>query len=188
MTTQQPAVTPATLWWMPLIRGIILIIFGLMMFAWGRGVTLLLLIQFFGAYWLVGGVFDLFEGIMGRTEGSRIWSVISAIISIVAGFFVMGHPIISGLIASTYIVYFMGFAAIVVGVIQIFAGREKGQRSWGRRIRGVFLGVFYIIFGVIVVFNPVMTQVVIITLLQLWALVAGISSVVAAIALRRSTS
>lgn len=188
MTTQQPTVSPATLWWMPLTRGIILIIFGLMMFAWGRGATLLLLIQFFGAYWLVGGVFDLIEGIMGRTEGSRLWGIIGAFVSIVAGFFVMGHPIISGLIASTYIVYFMGVAAVVVGVIQIFAGRDKEQRSWGHRIRSVFLGVFYIIFGVIVVLNPVMTQVVIISLLQIWALVAGISSVAAAIALRRSTT
>lgn len=47
----------AKLWWMPLVRGILLILFGLLMHA-QPAATLVSLIIFLGAYWLVGGVFD----------------------------------------------------------------------------------------------------------------------------------
>ena len=50
MTIKQPIIAPAALWWMPLVRGILLIGFGLMMFVWGAGATRLPLIQFLGAY------------------------------------------------------------------------------------------------------------------------------------------
>ena len=182
METKQSLVAPATLWWMPLARGILLVIFGLMMFAWGRGATLMAVIQFLGAYWLVGGIFDLFEGAIGRPEGSRIWMIVSAIVSIAAGFFVMGHPIISGLIAGTYLTFIMGFAALVVGVIHILSGRDK-KRFWG----GTVLGIFYSIFGVAVIFNPLVTQAMIIRLLPYWALIAGASAIVAAFKVRGTT-
>ncbi len=168
METKQSLVAPGTLWWMPLVRGILLVIFGLMMFAWGRGATLLGVIQFLGAYWLVGGIFDLFEGFVGRPEGSRIWMIVSAVVSMAAGFFVLGHPIVSGLVIGTYLTFIMGFAAAAVGVIHIFSGSKK-KRFWG----GTVLGIFYTIFGVAIVFNPLVTQAVILLLLPYWAIIAG---------------
>ena len=177
MEKQQSAVEAATTWWMPLARGIMLIVFGILMFALGRGVTLIALIQFMGAYWLLGGIIDLFDGVVGRTENrSRIWMIVSAVISIAAGFFVMSHPIISGIFASQYLVLFMGIAAIFVGIAHIFSGRGKGRSIWG-----VVLGILYTIFGVTVVFNPVVTAAVIVAALPFWALIAGASSIMTAL-------
>ncbi len=179
METKQPLVDPTTLWWMPFVRGILLVIFGLMMFAWGRGATLLAVIQFLGAYWLVGGIFDLFEGFVGRPEGSRIWMIVSAVVSMAAGFFVLGHPIVSGLIVGTYLTFIMGFAAVVVGVIHIFSGSNK-KRFWG----GTVLGILYTLFGVAVIFNPLVTQAVIVLVLPFWAFIAGASAILAAMRVR----
>ncbi|MCB0044501.1 MAG: HdeD family acid-resistance protein [Caldilineaceae bacterium] len=170
------------LWWMPLVRGILLILFGLFMFAW-PGATLISLVVFIGAYWLVGGVFDLVEGIIGHTDRSRMWMILSGIISILAGFFVMGRPIIAGVITGAVWVYITGFMAIVIGVMQIFAGRD-GDWSWG----GFFLGILSIIFGLIIIFNPLLTEAMLILILPIWAIVAGIFAIVAAFTLRGQAS
>lgn len=176
MTTQQEA--RASFWWMSLVRGILLIVFGLMMLSW-PGRSLLVLIQVMGAYWLVGGVFDLVEGIVGRPERSRLWMILGGVLSMIAGFLVMGHPVISGLMASTFLVYFMGIAALAVGITQILAGRE-GKRSLGSLI----LGILTVIFGVIVLLNPLVTQAVIILVLPFWALTAGVLGIVTSLILR----
>ena len=79
-------------WWLPFVRGILLVLFGVIMLVMGRGVTLIAAIQFLGAYWLAGGVLDLFESVLGQSEGSRVRMAISALFSIVAGFVVLSYP------------------------------------------------------------------------------------------------
>ena len=66
----------ASLWWVPLIRGILLILFGILMLA-QPGVTLLNVIWFMGIYWLVDGIFGLVEGIRGHAKRSYLWMFIS---------------------------------------------------------------------------------------------------------------
>ena len=167
----------AKLWWMPLVRGILLILFGLLMHA-QPAATLVSLIIFLGAYWLVGGVFDLVEGIMGRTGKARVWIVISGILSIFAGFILMHQPIISGLALGTFWTYTIGFIVIVAGSMHLFAGRS-GSWSWS----SFFMGILYILFGILIVINPFITQATVIWLLPFWAIVAGIFSFFAAFAL-----
>lgn len=170
------------LWWMLALRGALLLIFGIMMFTWGRGTTLSLLIQTLGAYWLVGGLIDLFQGILGKTEKPRFWAIGGGVVSMVAGFFVMGHPIITGLFAGFYLTYFMGIAAAVVGLAQIIDGKD-GERSMGTLI----MGIFSIIFGVIVMFNPLMTQATILFVLPFWAILAGGAAILSSLTMRGQT-
>ncbi len=176
---QRVRTAAAALWWLPLIRGILLILFGAVMFAW-PGATLLSLITFLGAYWLVGGVFDVVQGIVGETFRSRTWLVIGGLISVLAGFVVMSQPVLAGFATTNFIVYFIAIATIVAGVTQLLAGRD-GNFTWG----SFFLGVLYIIFGAIVLFNPLLTGATLIWLLPVWAIVTGILSIVAAFMLRR---
>lgn len=154
------------LWWMVALRGVLLLIFGIMMFTWGRGTTLSLLIQTLGAYWLVGGIIDLFQGILGSAQKARIWAIV-------------GHPIITGLFAGFYLTYFMGIAAAVVGLAQIIDGKD-GERSMGTLI----MGIFSIIFGVIVMFNPLMTQATILFILPFWAVLGGGAAILSSLTMR----
>lgn len=170
--------TLASLWWLPLIRGILLILFAVVMYVW-PGVTLISLITFLGAYWLVGGVFDVVEGIMGHTFRSRTWLIIGGLISILAGFMLMSQPVISGFLTTQFVLYFLAFATIVAGIMHLFAGRS-GHFSWG----SFFLGALYIIFGVIILANPLLSVATMIWLLPAWAVVTGIFSIVAAFMLR----
>ena len=166
-----------SLWWMGLTRGILLIIFGILMLSW-PGRTLLIMIQVLGAYWLVGGAFDLVEGVIGRAKESRWGLILGGIVGMVAGFFVMGHPVVTGLVAGTVLIYFMAAAAVVIGITHIFAGRTgTGDRSVGSFV----LGVLYVIFGIIIMFNPLITANVMVWLLPWWAIIAGAFGIVASL-------
>ena len=118
----------SSLWWMPLIRGILLILFGILMFM-QPGSTLISLIWFLGIYWIVDGVFSLIEGVRGHAERSRLWMFISGIVSILAGLFIVGNPIMAGLVGGTFLVYLIGITTIITGIMMIFAGRD-GYWTW----------------------------------------------------------
>ena len=49
------------LWLMPVVRGLVLTVLGLLTFTFGRGATLITVIQFLGAYWLDNGIFDFYN-------------------------------------------------------------------------------------------------------------------------------
>ncbi|MDE0076268.1 MAG: DUF308 domain-containing protein [Caldilineaceae bacterium] len=166
-------------WWLPFVRGILLVLFGVIMLVMGRGVTLIAAIQLLGAYWLAGGVLDLFESVLGQSEGSRVRMAVSALVSIVAGFVVLSYPVISGILASTYLTLFMGISAVVAGAAHLFS-RSGNKRS----LPGIILGLFYIIFGAAVIFNPLITQAVIVLLLPFWALLAGGSAIAVGVKIR----
>lgn len=168
-----------SLWWMPALRGVLLLVFGFMMFTWGRGTTIVAMIEVMGAYWLIGGVIDLVQGVLNRSSKSRGWAIVGGVISMVAGFFVMGHPVISGLMAGFYLTYFMGIAAALVGLSQVLDGKQ-GERTLGTTV----MGIFSIIFGVIVMFNPLMTQRMIVFVLPFWAILAGLGAVVSSIRMK----
>ena len=167
------------LWWMVALRGGLLLLLSLMMFTWGRGVTLTALIEVMGVYWIIGGVLDLSAGIMGRTEKSRGWTILGAIVSMAAGFFVMGHPLITGVIAGFGLTYFMGAAAFLIGAAQILEGRN-GKKS----LDSLVMGIFTIVFGLIIVFNPVLTQSVLYFILPFWALLAGFGAIATSLRMR----
>jgi uncharacterized membrane protein HdeD (DUF308 family) len=60
-------------WWALLLRGILAVLFGLIALFW-PGITITVLVLFFGAYALVDGIFAVVAGIRG-TGGSR-WVLI----------------------------------------------------------------------------------------------------------------
>ena len=170
MSVQQPA--QPSLWWMGLVRGVVLVLFGLIMVSW-PGRTLVVLLQVLGAYWMVGGVFDLVEGLLGSAKGSRGKLIFGGILSMGAGFMAVGRPVISGVLTGTVLVFLMGAVGLAVGMARLWAGRSgAGEHSLGSWV----LGMLYIIFGAMVLFNPLVTQTIILLLLPYWAIVAGIAA------------
>lgn len=172
----------ASLWWMPLIRGILLILFGILMFT-QPGATLLSLLWFMGIYWIVDGVFSLIEGVRGHAEKSRIWMFLSGIVSILGGLFILGNPVVAGLISGSFLAYLVGIAIIVSGLMMIFAGRDKdGVRQWS--VWSLIMGILYLLFGLFVITHPVATMATLTWLFSIWAIVAGVIAIVMAFQLR----
>jgi uncharacterized membrane protein HdeD (DUF308 family) len=117
----------ASLWWKPLVRGILLVIFGVITFV-RPGSTLLSLIWILGIYWIVDGIFSIIEGIRGHTEKSRTWLIIGGILGILAGLIIVANPVVTGLFSGAFIAWLIGIAIITNGILMVFTGRDGHRR------------------------------------------------------------
>jgi uncharacterized membrane protein HdeD (DUF308 family) len=94
------------------------------------------------------------------------WFVVLGLVSILAGVFALGHPLLFTLIG----VLFIGASLIVSGITQII--QSFMAKGWSNSAFGIIGGLLSIIGGVLVMQEPV-TGSVVITLFLLAALVVG---------------
>lgn len=66
-----------------------------------------------GAFWIVNGIMETFQAVVGEDVRSRGWAVASGVLSLLAGIVLLGYPGI-GLVT---IVYVLGIWLVVYGVI-----------------------------------------------------------------------
>ena len=164
-------------WWLVLLEGIFASIFGILLLI-APGATLFFLVQVLGWYLFIDGILRIVSIFLDTS----LWGLKLAvgILGILAGIVVLNHPLWSAIAVPTYLVYIIGFLAIfqgIGGLIQAFQGG-----GWGAGI----LGVLTIIFGIIVVLNPLMGVVALPFVLGGFMLVGGIFAVVASLRMRRS--
>lgn len=155
-------------WWLLLIRGIIAIIFGIMAMIW-PGITLWVLVLFFGAYALVDGIFALFAGFQ-QPKGSKAWLITMGVLGILAGIVAFVWPGMTTLV----LLYVIAFWAIFTGITQIVAGvrlRKTITNEWLLILSGV-LGV---IFGILLVIWPGAGALAMIWLIAVFAILYGIT-------------
>lgn len=179
MTTYADSEGATFAWWLVLLEGIFTGMFGFLLLT-SPGATLLLLVQVFGFYLLIGGILR----IVSIFTDSSLWGLKLAvgIIGIVAGIAVLEHPLWSTIAVPAYIVYIIGFLAIFQGaggLIQAF--RDSG---WGAGT----LGILSIIFGIIVLLNPLIGVVALPFILGGFMLAGGIAAIVVSFRLRSSSA
>ena len=164
-------------WWLVLLEGIFAAIFGLFLLV-APGGTLVFLVQVLGFYLLIEGILRLVSIFLD----SSLWGLKLAIgiLGILGGMVVLSHPLWSAIAIPTYIVYIVGFLAIFQGsggLIQMFRGD-----GWGAGL----LGILAIIFGIIVLANPLIGVVSLPFVLGVFMLAGGIAAIVASFSLRSS--
>lgn len=131
------------------LRGVAAIIFGVFAFAF-PGVTLAVLVIFWGAYALADGVFAIVAGLRIRDNGKPLWPLIVAgVLGILAGVVTFLWP---GLTALTLILI-IGLWAIAIGVFQIVAAIRLRKEIEGEWLQ-ILSGLLSIVFGVVVVLQP----------------------------------
>ena len=97
-TTAVPS-QQSNIWWVFLLQGFMAIILGLM-FLTAPGATLVVLVTFLGFYWLITGVLALVRVFVDRSV-PWIWSLLVGIVGILAGIFVLHHPLLAALTVPT---------------------------------------------------------------------------------------
>jgi uncharacterized membrane protein HdeD (DUF308 family) len=164
-----------TPWWLVLLEGIALIIIGIL-FLLQPGMTLGILIQILGIYWLIKGLFSI---IMIFQDSSMWgWKLFVGILGILAGIVVLRHPLWSTILVPTVAVVILGIEGIIIGIVEIIqAFRGAG---WGVGL----LGVLSIIIGIILLANPIFSAVVFAYLLAIVAIVGGIVAIFLAFRVR----
>ena len=96
-----------TLWWMVLVRGLLLIGFGALIL-FKPGSTLLGLLWIMGIYWIVDGLFSLVRAFVGKPKKSRLWLVFAGALSIFGGLLILGNPLISAVVGGVFLAYLIG--------------------------------------------------------------------------------
>lgn len=171
----------SSLWWVLLLRGVMLIAVGGYALL-TPGVTLVAYVFVLGVFVLVDGVLAILAGLLGWIE-SRWWALIRGVIGIVAGLFVLAHPAFVGVVAVTTIVVLLAVQSIASGALEIaVAIRERKEiEGEGWLVLG---GLLSIVFGGILLASPLLAGALLIQVLGAFAVVAGVTLIVAAFRLR----
>jgi uncharacterized membrane protein HdeD (DUF308 family) len=162
-------------WWVLLLRGILLIIIGLLAF-----VSPLVWVTFVGIYMLFDGFAMLLTGFSDQPAGQSRWPfLIIGILGLLAGLIVLWNPVLAGLSLTLVIAAW----AIVTGILTIIAAirvREEIDNEWWLIISGVLA----IIFGILVFQNVLAGLLTIAWVFAIFAILAGIFSIALAFRVR----
>jgi uncharacterized membrane protein HdeD (DUF308 family) len=163
-------------WWLVLVEGILAAFLGLLLLV-APGATLLFLVQVLGLYLFIAGIFR----IIGIFVDSSLWGLklVAGLLCIIAGVLVLRHPLWSGVLVPTVVVFYIGFLSIFQGGIGIFIAFRGG--GWGLGV----LGALGILFGFILVINPLIGVAALPFVLGIFMLIGGVGAVVQAFRMRR---
>jgi uncharacterized membrane protein HdeD (DUF308 family) len=108
--------------------------------------TLLVLVQFLGAYWLVTGILSFVSLCIDRTLWG--WKLVSGVLGILAGLVALRDPLWSAIFLPAVLVIFLAVEALIMGLTQVIHAFSGGGLGLA------LVGFLNIIFGAILLFNP----------------------------------
>lgn len=161
---EMTAGSPGVPWWLVMIAGIAMFLVGLLILI-SPVKTLVLAVQLLGIYWLVIGVLSLASIGLDRTMWG--WKLASGILGVIAGIIVVRDPLWSALLVPTVLILFLAVDAVIMGVAQFvhaFGGGGVGL---------ALLGLLNIIFGLILLLNPLIGVYALPIILGFCALIGG---------------
>lgn len=180
-TTQQNVAESANLWWLLLLQGIAAVIIGWLLLV-NPVATTLSLVVFLGLYWLIAGVMDVIFSFfdIGHKGSKWGWKFLGGLIGIIAGLFVLNNPIMAGILTPVMLMYIVAFTFVFNGIVKMVVGKQEREDghydwSWG----SFFLGMFYLIFGIVLITGPVLVSTVsLILAVALLAIIGGIGAII----------
>lgn len=155
---------------MSLVGGVLSILLGLVLLFW-PGKTLMVIAALVGVWLVVLGLSRIVDAFTGRTAGntSRGFSALSGAIYIIAGIIVLAN-----LQASLrFVAVLFGLVWIVSGLSEVISGFTR-VRGAGARILAIVMGLINIGVGVLVLFWPDITLVVLAWIAALWLILLGL--------------
>jgi uncharacterized membrane protein HdeD (DUF308 family) len=166
-------------WWVVVLRGIAAIVFGILAFVY-PGLTIAVLVLFFGAWVLVDGVFRVIGAIGGRaTDPEWGWHLVIGILGIVIGLLTFHAPAITALALVIYIAAW----ALMIGATEIAVAIKLRREIKGEWFL-ILMGLVSILFAVMLLWNPIPGALALVWLIGSYAIVFGILAIIFGIRLR----
>jgi uncharacterized membrane protein HdeD (DUF308 family) len=168
-----------TVWWLVLLRGILMAVFGLIALV-SPGIALLTLVWLFGVYAILDGVAAVALGIRTRGEPHWGWTVVQGVVSALAGIVALVWPGVTALA----LLFVIALWAIMLGIGEIggaLAARRLGSRAWGWTLAA---GILNVVFGVLLLIWPASGILTLVWLVGIFALTGGIALVMLAFRVR----
>src|SRR5438874_12654302 len=155
-------------WWVPVIRGIVAIIFGIIALAY-PGLTVATLVLFFGAWVLIDGIFRV-VGAIGHHASDPEWGfhLVIGILGIIIGFLTFHAPQITALALITYIAAW----ALMIGATEIAVAIKLRREVKGEWFL-ILMGLASIAFAVLLLWNPVLGAATLIWIMAWYVVILG---------------
>ncbi len=167
-------------WWIPLLKGIILIILSILVFM-NPGGAILGLALYIGIAFLFAGFVILFSAISFRNQIKGWgWRFAEGLVDIFFGFILIYNPGLTAVVMS----FMIGFWFLFYGITSLtdsFGQKDEGVSNWWV---GLLWGILAIIFGFWVMFRPFAGAITIVTLMGIFFMIAGIFNVVSSFVLK----
>jgi len=166
-------------WWQIAVRGLIALLFGILLLAW-PAVSLFLFAIFFGAYAFVDGIFTLVAAINYKAgAGQRAWLFVRGILGIIIGIVTFFWPAITEIA----LVLLIGAWALIAGVMELsfaFTAVKETGAKWLFAISGILA----IILGILLLIRPIAGIIAVIWFIGAYAIIAGIVLIIVGFRLR----
>jgi uncharacterized membrane protein HdeD (DUF308 family) len=179
--------TPATfspqmsqIWWVFLLKGLAGIILGFFLLT-EPAATIVALTTLLGFYWLVQGVLSLVQVFVDRSI-PWIWSLLTGVVGIIAGLFVLRHPLVAALTVPTVIVIILGVQGLIMGVLEIISGFRGG--GFGSFI----LGAINFLVGLLLLSRPIAAALAVPIVFGVLLLIQGVGLIFLAFRVRAGKS
>jgi uncharacterized membrane protein HdeD (DUF308 family) len=167
-------------WGVVALRGILTILFGILVLVWPE-ISLVLLIAFFGIFALIGGILALLAAFRGRQadEGWAIFLALEGLAGIAAGAIAFLWPRIT----AVALVYLIAFWAIARGIFEIVSAVQLRREIENEWLLGL-AGLLSIGFGVLLALWPGPGLLAILWIIGVYAIVLGVLQLFLAFRLR----
>ena len=171
----------ARYWWVMLLEGFVVIIIGWLLLKNPLATTISLLV-ILGLYWLIAGMVNIIGSLFEIGHKGSRWGLklFGGLIGIIAGLFVLNHPILTGVFTPVFLMYFVAFTFIINGIIHMIIGndtRKDGHHEWSWG--SFFFGLFYLIFGFLLLSSPVIVSTATLILVAgILAIIGGVGMVI----------
>jgi uncharacterized membrane protein HdeD (DUF308 family) len=161
------------LWWMFVLQGVLTVVFGLVALFW-PGITLVTLVYLFAAYILALGVVLFLRGAFRSSSQASWWfTALMGIVGIGFGVYLIAYPQVA-------IGTFLGILGVLLlarGVFDLFLAAYVVKQTDGRLL-WIISGGVGIIAAIVLWRYPVETGVAFVWVLGLYALIAGVVSLI----------
>jgi len=165
------------IWWIFLLKGLAGVILGFFLLT-EPAATIAALATLVGFYWLVQGVLSLVQVFVDRSI-PWIWSLLTGIVGIIAGLFVLRHPLIAALTVSTVIIIILSVQGLIMGVLEIIIEFRCG--GFGSFI----LGAINLLVGLLLLSSPVAAAFAVPIVFGVLLLIQGVGLIFLAFRLRQ---
>lgn len=172
--------TAKAVWWLVLLRGILMLLFGIIALV-SPGIALLTLVYLFGFYAVLDGLSAITIGIRSRGEPHWGWTIVQGVVSVLAGVIALVWPGVTALA----LLYVVAFWAIVLGIGEIggaFASRSCGTQAWGWALT---TGVLNVVLGIVLLAWPASGILALVWLVGIFTLAGGLTLILLAFRVRQ---
>jgi uncharacterized membrane protein HdeD (DUF308 family) len=136
-------------WWLLLLRGLLAVAFGILLFT-RPSISVAILITFFGAYSLVDGVFSAYSAVSQRRQHEHwVLMLVGGLCGIAIGLITFYSPGITAIV----LLFYIAIWSIIIGTSQIIMAVKLRAEIKGEFWLGL-AGLVSVLFGLYLIYNP----------------------------------